>query len=199
MRSHEERGTILTIVSLVLALLLAACGSAQVTIDNDDDEDQGDTATGDGLEDQPTAEDYYDHWMAEAGVALSEGNTAGALDAYLEAAKALDGSGEVTVKRAEAHFLAADMAYQRVEKELALEQYQASVDIYRRFKGNSQAKAAVALTNMGVIYKEMAEKVKARNCWEQALQVYNELPEEFQIKAHIEKIKQNIRDLDEGF
>ena len=132
-------------------------------------------------------------------MALAEDRLQDALEAYLEASAALDTTNEVTVKRAEAHFLAADMAYQRMEKDLALEEYQKSVDIYLRFTGNSRIKAAVALTNMGVIYKEMTEKDKARNAWEQAFQIYKEAPESSQNRIHMGKVEQNIRDLEQGF
>ncbi len=176
------------------AVLVAGCGSKQPGEGTTSD---GTTSSGGGGE--ATAEDYYEHYMSEAGVALAEDRLQDALDAYLEAATILDGTGEITVKRAEAHFLAADMAYQRVEKELAIEQYQLSVDIYLRFTGNSRVKAAVALTNMGVIYKEKAEKNKARNCWEQALQIYKEAPATSKVNIHIRKVQQNIRDLEHGF
>ena len=184
-----------SVLSMAFAMVLVAgCGSKQPGEGTTSD---GTTTSGGGGE--PTADDYYEHYMSETGMALAEDRLEDALDAYLEAAATLDGTGEVTVKRAEAHFLAADMAYQRVDKDLAIEQYQLSVDIYLRFTGNSRVKAAVALTNMGVIYKEKAEKNKARNCWEQALQIYKEAPSTSKVNIHIRKVQQNIRDLDHGF
>jgi len=147
----------------------------------------------------PTPMQYYEAYMGKAGMAIAEGRTEDALNAYLAAAEILDETGEDTVKRAEAHFLAADQAYQRLEKMLAIEEYQKSVDIYLRFTGNSRAKAIVALTNMGAIWKEEAKREKAHNCWEQALQIYKALPPENQNKSHMHRIKQNIRDLEYGF
>lgn len=185
----------LFVTSLLAAALCAGCGGKQPT--------EGTSADGDDAQAQqpaePSPERYYEHYMAEAGMALAEDRLEDALDAYMEAAKVLDGTGEVTVKRAEAHFLAADLAYQRMEKDLALEEYQKSVDIYLRFSGNSRIKAAVALTNMGVIHKEKTEKNKARNVWEQALQIYKDAPPSSQNKIHMQKVEQNLRDLDQGF
>jgi tetratricopeptide (TPR) repeat protein len=141
----------------------------------------------------------YDAYMDQAGLAITEGRTQDALDAYLAAADVYDKTGEIIIERAEAHFLAADCAYQRMQKDLSLEEYQKSVDIYLRFSGNSKIKAAVALTNMGVIYKEKVQKDKARNCWETAFQLYKEAPKELQNSENMEKISQNLRDLDNGF
>jgi hypothetical protein len=45
----------------------------------------------------------------------------------------------------------------------------------------------------------MHDKARARTCWQQALEVYQNAPESSQNAGHIEKINQNIRDLDEGF
>lgn len=195
MRSRHESELVL--VLLVAAITIMGCGSAKggagtaetTTPDEEGGEDPGGA----------TPMDLYNHYMGQAGLSAAEGDKEGALDHYLEAAKALDDTGEVTIERAEAHFLAADMAYQRLDAELAIAEYEKAVEIYLRFTGNSRTKAAVALNSMGVIYKEKAEKNKARNCWEQALQVYRELPAEFQNNSHIETIKQNIRDLDFGY
>ncbi|MBW2277342.1 MAG: tetratricopeptide repeat protein [Deltaproteobacteria bacterium] len=196
MRSRSERELILVLFAALL-LASAGCGSAkggagttETTSDEDelDDEESAD----------PTPLDYYNHYMSQAGLAIAEGDKEGALDNYLEAAAVLDATDEVTVERAEAHFLAADMAYQRLEHEQAIAEYEKAIEIYLRFKGNSRAKAAVALNALGVIYREKAEKNKARNCWEQALQIYRELPAEFQKASHVETIKQNIRDLEYG-
>jgi len=183
---------LVSLLSGVAALAAVGCGPAQPTDGTTPEGEQAPVGA-------PSAERLYEHYMSEAGMALAEERLQDALDAYLEAAKALDQTGEITVKRAEAHFLAADMAYQRMEKELALESYQKSVDIYLRFSGNSKIKAAVALTNMGVIYKEKADKNKARNSWEQALQIYKEAPASPQNQIHMQKVEQNLRDLDQGF
>jgi tetratricopeptide (TPR) repeat protein len=196
MRSRSERELIL--VLFAACLLIAGCGSAKggagTSGTTPDDTEYEDEPAGD-----PTPMDHYDHYMKQAVVAVAEGDKESALDYYLEAAAVLDATGEVTVERAEAHFLAGDMAYQRLEADRAIVEYEKAIEIYLRFKGNSRAKAAVALNAMGVIYKEKAEKNKARNCFEQALQVYRELDPEFQSKPHMETIEQNIRDLDEGY
>lgn len=195
MRSRSERELLLVLITAIL--FVAGCGSARggagagdTTVEEEADEEESAEAT---------PMDLYNHYMAQAGLAVAEDDKQGALDYYLEAAHVLDATGEVTVERAEAHFLAADMAYQRLEAERAIAEYEQAIEIYLRFTGNSRAKAAVAMNAMGVIYKEKAEKNKARNCFEQALQVYRELDPEFQSKSHMETIEQNIRDLDEGY
>ena len=118
---------------------------------------------------------------------------------YLAAADIYDKSGQVTVERAEAHFLAADLAYQLAERETAIQEYEKSVDIYLRFTGNSRIKAANALNNMGTIYKETQNKSRALNCWHRALEIYKEAPPELKNEANIQKIEQNIRDLEAGY
>jgi tetratricopeptide (TPR) repeat protein len=185
-----RRGLVLALRGLVFVACACpvACGGAETETGADE---QPNAPSG------PRAE--YDAYMNQANLAVAEERTQDALDAYLAAAQVLDQSGEVTVERAEAHFLAADVAYQRVNRDLAIEEYQKSIDIYLRFTGNSKIKAAVALTNMGVMYKEKADKNKARNCWEDALQLYKEAPPELQNKRNMEKIEQNIRDLDAGY
>jgi tetratricopeptide (TPR) repeat protein len=145
------------------------------------------------------AEAQYDAYMDQAGLAVTEGRTQDALDAYLAAADVYDKTDEVIVERAEAHYLAGDLAYQRMEKDLAIEQYQKAVDIYLRFTGNSKIKAAVVLTNMGVVYKEKAMKDQARNAWETAIQIYKEAPQELQDHNNMRKIEQNLRDLEAGY
>jgi tetratricopeptide (TPR) repeat protein len=181
-------------LALAIGALAAACGGKAPA--------DGTTAAGDASG-PPTpgaaAEAQYQAYMDQAGLAFTEGRTQDALDAYLGAAGVYDKSGEVIIERAEAHYLAADLAYQRMQKDLALEEYQKAVDIYLRFTGNSKIKAAVALTNMGVIYKEKVEKDKARNAWETALQLYKEATPDLQDHANMRKIEQNIRDLDNGF
>jgi tetratricopeptide (TPR) repeat protein len=191
--SRNQIGIARALVFPIVALA-AACGGPAPA---DDTTVAGDTAP------PPTAasaaEAEYQAYMDRAGLALSEGRTQDALDAYLGAAAVGDKTGEITVERAEAHYLAGDMAYQRMDKDLALEQYQEAVDIYLRFTGNSKIKAAVVLTNMGVIYKEKVMKDKARNCWETAVQLYKEAPPELQDHANMRKIEQNLRDLESGF
>ena len=181
--------------ALVLAAgaLAGACGGPAPA--------DGTTPAGDTTAADPAAitEAQYDAYMDQAGLAFAEGRTQDALDAYLSAADVYDKTNEIIIERAEAHFLAADLAYQRMQKDLALEEYQKSIDIYLRFSGNSKIKAAVALTNMGVIYKEKTMKDKARNCWETALQLYKEAPKELQNSENMEKIEQNLRDLESGF
>jgi len=195
MRSRSGREIILVLFAALL--LIAGCGSAKggagtgETMPDDEGEGMEESA-------EATPIEQYNFFMAQAGMAVAEGDKQGALDNYLQAAAVLDGAGEVTVERAEAHFLAADMAYQQLEADQAIAEYEKSIEIYLRFTGNSRAKAAVALNAMGVIYREKAEKNKARNCWEQALQVYRELDPEFQSKSHMETIEQNIRDLEFG-
>jgi len=188
-----------TTCGIVRALILAA-GVLAVAC--------GGTAPADGTTVAPVdqagdaaaaAEAQYDAYMDQAGLAMTEERTQDALDAYLSAAAVYDKTGEIIVERAEAHYLAADLAYQRMDKDLALEEYQKAIDIYLRFTGNSKIKAAVVLTNMGVVYKEKADKEKARNCWETALQLYNEAPDELKDHANIRKIEQNLRDLDNGY
>jgi tetratricopeptide (TPR) repeat protein len=183
--------------ALVLAagVLAAACGGT-APADGTTPDPNG---TAGGSTPGAAAEAQYDAYMDQAGLAITEGRTQDALDAYLAAADVYDKTGEIIIERAEAHYLAADCAYQRMQKDLALEEYQKSVDIYLRFTGNSKIKAAVALTNMGVIYKEKVQKDKARNCWETAIQIYNEAPPDLQDHANMRKIEQNLRDLESGF
>jgi len=188
-----------TTCGIARALILAA-GALGVACSGAAPAD-GTTPTGDTAGPDPGAatEAQYDAYMDQAGLAITEGRTQDALDAYLSAADVYDKTNEIIIERAEAHFLAADCAYQRMQKDVALEEYQKSVDIYLRFSGNSKIKAAVALTNMGVIYKEKVMKDKARNCWETALQLYKEAPKELQNSENMEKIEQNMRDLESGF
>jgi tetratricopeptide (TPR) repeat protein len=182
---------------IVLGLIIAACACAAACGGAKGDDETTAAAAAGGGGDNVDAK--YQAYMDQAGLAVTEERTQDALDAYLAAAAVLDGTGQVTIERAEAHFLAADLAYQRVDRDLAIDEYQKSIDIYLRFTGNSKIKAAVALTNMGVMYKEKADKNKARNCWEDALQLYKEAPPELQDRRNMEKIAQNIRDLDAGF
>lgn len=182
-------------LALGAALLVAACGGTAPA--DGTTVEPGDTAG--GQDEGSAAEAQYDAYMNQAGLAMAEGRMQDALDGYLAAAAIYDKTDEIIMERAEAHYLAGDCAYQRMEKDVALEQYQKAVDIYLRFSGNSKIKAAVVLTNMGVIYKEKAMKDKARNCWETAIQIYKEAPKELQDSANMRKIEQNIRDLESGF
>ena len=177
--------------SLLVSLLCLACGSAQGGA--------GGIGASGGGRDIPSAEELASHYMGQAGMALSEGDEQGALDYYLEAAKIYDDSGQVSIERAEAHFLAADLAYRLGERRQAVEEYDAAVQIYVRFKGNSKIKAANALNNMGTIYKELERKDQARECWEKALQIYKEAPDEYKSNRNMAKIEQNLRDLAEGY
>jgi tetratricopeptide (TPR) repeat protein len=152
-----------------------------------------------GAEAATAVSEMAEQYMTQAGMAIADGDNQAALENYLEAARLYDESGEVTVERAEAHFLAASLAYQIGEKSQAIDEYDSSVEIYLRFSGNSKIKAANALNNMGTIYKELQDKPKARNCWERALNIYKEAPADLQNKGNMAKIEQNIRDLDEGF
>lgn len=135
-------------------------------------------------------------YMEQAVIAESEGDMATAFANYREAAAVFDKAGMVTVERAEAHFLAAEKALTLSQFEAAVEHYDAAIQIYLRFEGNSKAKAAVALTNMGAAYKKLGEKDKARGCWNRALEIYGDLPAEMRSSANIATIEQNLRELD---
>ena len=175
---------------LFFAVLVSGCGGAQKGNSGGDPDP--------GSQDLSVNE-QAEFYMEQAGLALAEDDKQGALEFYLEAAAVYDGAGEVTIDRAEAHFLSADLAYQVGEKMQAAEEYDKSVQIYLRFTGNSKIKAAVALNNMGTIYKEMEQYDKARNCWENALQIYKAAPPELQSPRNMAKIQQNLSDLHEGF
>ncbi len=171
-------------------VLVAGCGGAQ----------GGDSGGDMGPDSQePSTTEQAEFYMEQAGLALAEDDKQGALEFYLEAAAVYDSAGEVTIDRAEAHFLSADLAYQVGEKMQAAEEYDKSVQIYLRFTGNSKIKAAIALNNMGTVYKEMEEYDKARNCWENALQIYKAAPPKLQSPRNMAKIRQNLSDLHEGF
>ncbi|MBN2805005.1 MAG: hypothetical protein JXR91_18055 [Deltaproteobacteria bacterium] len=171
-------------------LLLSGCGASQAK-------------TGDGQETEaqiaPSAMEYYNHYMGEAGMAQSENRIEDALNLYLQAADSLKDVDEPCIKKADAHYEAAQMAYQLYQKELTIEQYEKAIEIYMRYKGNAMSKAAVSYTNMGVVWKELHNKGKARSCWQQALDIYKSMSQSNQNAGNIEKINQNIRDLDEGF
>ena len=183
-----KKGFFLSFVaaSAVLCSVCIGCGGAK----------KGTTPQDQGT---PEAVSEADQYMGQAGLALSDGDIQGAMANYLAAADIYDKSGQVTVERAEAHFLAADLAYQLAERETAIQEYEKSVDIYLRFTGNSRIKAANALNNMGTIYKETQNKSRALNCWHRALEIYKEAPPELKNEANIQKIEQNIRDLEAGY
>ena len=178
------------VIACCVALGTVGCGGAQ--------SDAGTQPAGEESI-EATALDSYNYYIEQASLALVEGNTDGALENYMAAAQVLDDTGEPTQKSADAHFEAAKLAYQKYDKELAISEYQKAIDLYLRFPGNAQSKAAVSYTNMGVVYKEMHDKARARTCWQQALDIYKNAGAEAQNAAHVEKIEQNIRDLDEGF
>ncbi|MCP4602011.1 MAG: tetratricopeptide repeat protein [Proteobacteria bacterium] len=179
----------LLITGLFVLALTTGCGGAQKGQDSAEADQNA----------EAQVQSEADYFMEQAGFALSEEDNQGAYEYYLEAARVYDESGQVSVERAEAHFLAASLAYQIGEKLQAIEEYDASVAIYLRFTGNSKIKAAVALNNMGTIYKEMEKYGQAQNCWEKALNIYQKAPPELQSKRNIAKIKQNLSDLAEGF
>ncbi|MFO8073954.1 MAG: tetratricopeptide repeat protein [Polyangia bacterium] len=184
---------------IVFSLGLLGCGSAAVDADTAAGRGEVDTDSGEAAAAEPGIKARIDHYQSKAGMARMEGDAQGALEYYLEAAAVCEQEESITVACADVYYETAGMAYERMEKELAIEYYGKAIDIYLRFKGNARAKAAVALNAEGVIYREMAEKSKARNLFEQALQIYEETPEEYKNAANIEKIKQNIRDLEEGY
>jgi tetratricopeptide (TPR) repeat protein len=192
----SKHATHLLAVAGLAASLLIGCGSARVEAGTGNGRDDTAGAAGEGgIPDMERV-----RWFVEqAGVKRVDGDVQGALDSYLEAASLCESKRIVTVECADVHYEAAGIAYERLDRELSIAGYRKAVDIYLRFGGNALAKAAVALNAVGVMYREMAEKTKARNAFEQALQVYSDTPDEFKSKANIEKIKQNIRALDEGY
>ena len=186
----KKNAFFLTIITGTL-LFITGCGASQ----------QSSTTRQNSSEDQPPpkAMEYYNYYMSQAGIAQSEEKIDEALDNYIQAADALNEMGRPCLKKADAHYEAAQMAYQLVKKDLAIKQYEAAVNIYIHFTGNSLTKAAVCYTNLGVVYKELHNNAKARTAWQQARTLYNSLPKSDQNAGNIEKINQNIRDLDEGF
>lgn len=178
------------LTTIITTMLIAACGGSKKSTENAEGE-------GNGASNSVMAQ--ANAHMSQAALDLSEENYQSALAHYLAAAEIYDKDGAVSVERAEAHFLAADLAYQIGEKQLAIDEYDESVKIYLRFKGNAKMKAANALNNMGTIYKELQHKSKAANCWNRALQIYQEFPEADRNTANMQKIEQNLRDLNEGF
>ncbi len=171
----------------VSMLFWVACGGAQ----------QNDSSSSNNG--NPEVTNKAEQYMGQAGMALSEGNTKEAIANYLSAAEIYESIGKVSIEAAEAHFLAADLAYQISERELALEEYQKAVNMYLQFTGNSRIKAANALNNMGTIHKEMQNKSKALNSWHRALELYQKAPAELRNESNVQKIQQNIRDLEAGF
>lgn len=174
------------------AVFIMGCGGAKGgTGSTSDDFGENDTP--------PKEMEEYKYFMEQGGLALAEERIEDALDYYLSAADSLAAIGKPNVKQADAHYEAAQIAYKLYKKELAIEEYEKAAQIYLQFSGNALTKAAVVYTNMGVIWKELHEKSKARTYWQQALEIYQNVGATDQNKVHIEKIQQNIRDLDEGF
>ncbi len=192
----SKNATHLLVTASLAASLLVGCGSAQVEAGSGGD-GTGDGASGTAEGGEASGMERIRWFVEQAGVKRIEGDIQGALDLYLEAASLCESI--ITVECADVHYEAAGIAYERMERDMSIAEYGKAVDIYLRFGGNSLAKAAVALNSVGVMYREMAEKTKARNAFEHALQIYSETPDEFKSKANIEKIKQNIRALDEGY
>lgn len=177
----------------ILMVLLLGCGGPQSGGNTSQTEEPS-------MGNAPSAAmEEYKYYMEQAGIAQAEQQLDDALDYYLSAATTLEETGQPSVKLADAHYEAAQISYQLYKKELAIEEYESAAAIYLRFSGNAQTKAAVVYTNMGVVWKEMNNKSKARTCWQQALDIYQKVETGNQNKIHIEKIQQNIRDLDEGF
>ncbi|MBN2343383.1 MAG: hypothetical protein JXX29_20930 [Deltaproteobacteria bacterium] len=183
-----------TAISIFTSLMLMSCGGAQSGSTNSSSDSFGDDNSP-----PPAAMEEYNYFMEQAGLALAEQRLEDALDYYLSAAETLEATGKPSIKEADAHYEAAQIAYQKYQKELAVQEYEKAAAIYLRFSGNAQNKAAVVYTNLGVVWKELHEKSKARTCWQQALEIYTNLGANDQNKVHIEKIQQNIRDLDEGY
>ncbi len=181
----------LTFLIILVALFALGCGGSTTTSSGD-----GSTSSGGG---ELSKEDEAKYYMEQAGLAVANEDPDTALANYIAAARTYDLIGDITVDRAESHFLAADLLYRLGDPTQALSQYQTAVDIYMRFSGNAKIKAAVSLNNMGSIYKELQRKDKARNCWENALQIYKAAPPELQNRTHMATIEQNINDLREGF
>jgi tetratricopeptide (TPR) repeat protein len=146
-----------------------------------------------------SAQQQADHYMELAVIAESEGDLSKAYENYNEASVVLDAAGDFSENRAEAHFLAGEKALALLQFQDAVAHYEAAVPIYLRFEGNSQAKAAVALTNMGAAYKKLDQKDKARACWQRALEIYQSLPEENRSSLNMATIEQNLNDLESNF
>lgn len=178
--------------TFVLAIAAGCGGSNKSGAGNMEDEPIGDTVDAE-------TEENASHYMTQAGLELSEGNDREALQNYLEAAKIYDNSGKVVIERAEAHFLAAQVASKLEDFDVTLREYDAAVQIYLRFSGNSQIKAAIALNNMGTIYKIRHDSAKAKKCWEKALELYKQAPPDLQNQSNMAMIEQNLSDLAEGF
>ncbi|MBN2529433.1 MAG: hypothetical protein JXR76_23800 [Deltaproteobacteria bacterium] len=186
---------ILTIIAVFAALMTVGCGGATAG------RGSGDDATEDNMAGGTISRELqeYNYFMEQAGLAQSEERKEDAIDFYLSAADSMAKTGKPTIKEADAHYEAAQLAYQMVQKELAIQEYEKAAEIYLRFGGNALTKGAVVYTNLGVIWKELHEKNKARSCWQSALDLYQKAEAGDQNKVHIEKIQQNIRDLDQGF
>lgn len=183
-------------VRSLLAAAIIVVGSSACGAKGPNSEQQFPSAE---TEPEPNIIDQANALMGRGGMALSEEDYQTALDYYLEAAALLDSQAAFTVEQAEAHFQAAEMALAVRDKDLALKHYERSAEIDLKFSGKSRTRAAIALTNAGVIYKEKQDADKARNCWERALKIYEEAPPEQRNTANIQMIQQNIRDLEAGY
>ena len=181
-----------TVIAVLTSVAFGGCGGAKSGDGNSADDMNGDVTI-------PREIQEYNYFMEQAGLAQAETRQEDALDYYLSAADTMAATGSPPIKEADARYEAAQIAYQMVQKELSIQQYEKAAEIYLRFDGNAQTKGAVVYTNMGVIWKELHEKNKARSCWQTALELYQKADATDQNKVHIEKIQQNIRDLDEGF
>jgi tetratricopeptide (TPR) repeat protein len=182
-----------TVIAILASVFLAGCGGAKGSNKTTAEDDININGT------VPKEIQEYNYFMEQAGLAQAEDRKDDALDYYLSAADTMAAKGTPNIKEADAHYEAAQIAYQTNQKELSIQEYEKAIEIYIRFDGNSLTKGAVAYTNLGVIWKELHEKNKARSCWQSALDLYNNAPANSQNKVHIEKIQQNIRDLDQGF
>ena len=183
----------ITLIAVLTSVAVIGCGGAKNAGDGNTADDMNGTVT------IPKEIQEYNYFMEQAGLAQSESRKEDALDYYLSAADTMAATGTPTIKEADARYEAAQIAYQMMQKELAIQEYEKAGAIYLRFEGNALTKGAVVYTNMGVIWKELHEKNKARSCWQTALELYQKADATDQNKVHIEKIQQNIRDLDEGF
>ena len=182
----------ITVIAIFASVFACGCGGAN---GSGSTSPEGDMTTGSVSRELQE----YNYFMEQAGLAQAEDRKEDAIDFYLSAADSMSGTGQPSIKEADARYEAAQLAYQMVQKELAIQEYEKAAEIYLRFSGNAQTKGAVVYTNMGVIWKELHEKNKARSCWQTALELYQKADAGDQNKVHIEKIQQNIRDLDQGF
>ena len=188
---------ILWLLPAAICVLAIGCGGSTSTSTTANTQSLADAPASDTVDAE--TEEKASYFMGQGGLALSEGNEEEALENYLEAARIYDENGQVVIERAEAHYLAAELAFKLGDNDLTLKEYDTAVQIYLRFTGNSRVKAAIALNNMGSIYKKRQETAKAQRCWEQALELYKNAPPELQSHTNMETIEQNLSDLAEGY